>query len=81
MSNENQGGSQRGGSGNFANDPERASEAGKKGGEHSHGGESPQRGSQKEGGGSRGGSGNFSTDRDKASEAGKKGGEHSHGGR
>jgi len=27
---------QRGGSGNFANDPKRASEAGKKGGEHSH---------------------------------------------
>jgi hypothetical protein len=32
------GGEQRGGSGNFANDPERASEAGRKGGEHSHGG-------------------------------------------
>jgi general stress protein YciG len=30
--------SQRGGSVNFANDPERASEANKKGGEHSHGG-------------------------------------------
>jgi general stress protein YciG len=28
----------RGGSGNFANDPERASEAGRKGGEHSHSG-------------------------------------------
>jgi general stress protein YciG len=27
-----------GGSGNFAEDPQRASEAGKKGGEHSHGG-------------------------------------------
>lgn len=32
------GGQQRGGSGNFANDHERASEAGRKGGEHSHGG-------------------------------------------
>jgi uncharacterized protein len=29
---------QAGSSGNFANDPERASEAGKKGGQHSHGG-------------------------------------------
>ena len=35
---EDSGGQQRGGSGNFANDPERASEAGRKGGEHSHGG-------------------------------------------
>ena len=33
---------QPGGSGNFANDPERASEAGKKGGQHSHGGGSGQ---------------------------------------
>ena len=32
------GGKQRGGSGNFANDPENASEAGKKGGKNSHGG-------------------------------------------
>jgi uncharacterized protein len=31
-----QSGQQRGGSGNFANDRERASEAGRKGGEHSH---------------------------------------------
>jgi len=39
MANENQteSGTKRGGSGNFANDPERASEAGKKGGESSHG--------------------------------------------
>lgn len=29
---------QRGGSGKFANDPEKASEAGRKGGEDSHGG-------------------------------------------
>jgi uncharacterized protein len=29
---------QQGGSGNFADDPQRASEAGKKGGQHSHGG-------------------------------------------
>jgi general stress protein YciG len=72
MASENQSGSQRGGSGNFANDREKASEAGKKGGQHSHGS------SQNEGGGS---SGNFANDREKASEAGKKGGEHSHGGR
>ena len=32
----------RGGSGNFANDPKRASAAGKKGGEHSHGGQQSQ---------------------------------------
>jgi len=32
--------SQRGGSGNFANDPEKASEAGRKGGQHSHQGSS-----------------------------------------
>lgn len=47
MANQNQGGgsgdqSQRGGLGNFANDPQRASEAGKKGGEHSHGGQRQQ---------------------------------------
>jgi uncharacterized protein len=33
---------QTGGSGNFANDPQRASEAGKKGGQHSHDGDSKQ---------------------------------------
>jgi general stress protein YciG len=44
MANEKQSGGtdelskQPGGSGNFANDRERASEAGKKGGQHSHGG-------------------------------------------
>jgi general stress protein YciG len=83
MANEKQtGGAERGGSGNFANDPQRASEAGKKGGEHSHGGGSQQQsGSQSEPGGSRSGSGNFANDRDKASEAGKKGGEKSQGGR
>lgn len=35
---------QRGGSGNFANDRERASEAGKKGGERSHGDQQQQGG-------------------------------------
>ncbi len=83
MANEKQtGGNERGGSGNFANDPQRASEAGKKGAEHSHGGGAQQdQGSQSESGGSRGGSGNFANDREKASEAGKKGGEQPHGGR
>ncbi len=62
---------QRGGSGNFANDRERASEAGKKGGEHSHGGQQ-QQGSGRQG--QQGGnSGNFANDREKASEAGRKG--------
>jgi len=36
---------ERGGSGNFANDPKRASEAGKKGGEHSHSSQQSQAGS------------------------------------
>ena len=77
MANEKQSGTQRGGSGNFANDTERASEAGKKGGEHSHGGSQKGSGSQSESGGSRGGSSNFANDREKASEAGKKGGQSS----
>jgi uncharacterized protein len=72
---------QRRGSGNFANDPQRASEAGKKGGENSHGGQQSQSGSSEQQGGSeRGGSGNFANDPQRASEAGKKGGEHSHDG-
>jgi hypothetical protein len=56
--------------GNFANDPKRASEAGKKGGQQSHGT-----------GGNTSKEGNFATDREKASDAGKKGGEHSHRGK
>ncbi|MDQ0474981.1 general stress protein [Labrys wisconsinensis] len=63
---------QRGGSGNFANDPKRAAEAGKKGGEHSHGGQQSQSGSDK----TQHGGGNFADDPKRASEAGKKGGEH-----
>ncbi len=87
MANEKQSGgsSERGGSGNFANDPQRASEAGKKGGQHSHQGSQQDQGmsnsgSQGESKESRGGSGSFANDREKASEAGKKGGEHSRGG-
>jgi uncharacterized protein len=64
---------QRGGSGNFANDRERASEAGKKGGKQSHGGQQ-QQGSGSEGQQS-GNPGSFANDREKASEAGRKGGQ------
>ena len=81
MANEKQtGGSERGGSGNFANDPQRASEAGKKGGEHSHGGGSQQQQGENNPGGSRSGAGNFASDPERAREEGKKGGEHSRGG-
>ena len=48
----------RGGSGNFADNPQKASKAGKKGGKSS----------------GTGGGGNFKNDPEKASEAGKKGG-------
>ena len=61
----------------FSQDPELASEAGKKGGESSQGGQQQASGSdrgQQGGGSDRGGSGNFAKDREKASEAGKKGG-------
>lgn len=51
----------RGGSGNFAEDKQRASDAGKKGGQSS----------------GSGGGGNFKNDPQKASEAGKKGGKGS----
>lgn len=58
----------------FSQDHELASEAGRKGGQASHGG-----GGGSSGGGSSGG-GNFAQDRERASEAGKKGGQSSHGG-
>ena len=81
----NEGSNQRGGSGNFANDPEKASEAGRKGGQQSHQGsedqKSRERGAEKSGGQQRGGSGNFANDPEKASEAGRKGGQASHGGK
>jgi hypothetical protein len=78
MSNESSSGSQRGGSGNFGNDPEKAREAGKKGGERSHDG-SEDHSDTRPGQSQRGGSGNFANDPDRASEAGRKGGEHSQG--
>lgn len=74
----------RGSTGNFANDPAKASEAGKKAGQHSHQGSSrsadpsEQEESGTSSGKQRGGSGNFANDPERASEAGKKGGEHSH---
>jgi hypothetical protein len=85
--------SERGGSGNFANDPQKASEAGRKGGQHSHQGGSQSKtgpseksGGQEEqadesGGAQQGGSRTFANDPEKASEAGRKGGQHSHGGK
>ena len=68
----------------FAKDPELAAEAGRKGGENSHGGSGASgddRGSQRarsnDDDSAKGGSGmggNFAQDREKASEAGRKGG-------
>lgn len=67
----------------FANNPDKAREAGKKGGEHSHQNERGQQSasnSDRHQSGShraeRGGSGNFANDRERASEAGRKGGQH-----
>jgi hypothetical protein len=71
----------------FSKDHELATEAGRKGGEASHGGRSQQEGShdatshgKSHGSGGHGG-GNFADDPERASEAGKKGGHASHGGR
>ena len=66
--------------GNFANDREKASEAGTKGGQASGGRQSGEAGKSTGGGQGSGRGGNFADDRQKASEAGKKGGEASHGG-
>jgi hypothetical protein len=67
---------QREGSGNFANDPGRAREAGKKGGEQSHqsGG-----GTQRQSDGSGSGSGISPTIEDVPARRGSKGGESSRG--
>lgn len=56
----------------FSRDRELASEAGRKGGESSHGGQQQAGGSDR---GQQGGSGNFAQDRERASEAGRKGGQ------
>ncbi len=57
----------------FSKDRQMAAEAGRKGGEHSHGGQ--QQGSSHSGSAQQGGSGNFANDRERASEAGRKGGQ------
>lgn len=65
----------------FSQDHELASEAGRRGGEHSHGGRQQQSASsndRRQAGSQehhRGGSGNFAENREKASEAGRKGGQ------
>jgi general stress protein YciG len=88
---------QHGNTGNFADNPERAAQAGRKGGEHSHSGsashnagsashgheKAPEKAMESSHKGSEHGkgTGNFANDREKASEAGRAGGQHSHGGR
>ena len=75
---------QQGGGENFADNPDKASEAGRKGGQHQQKGsgggsqQSQQDNDGDTGGRQRGGSGNFANDPERASEAGRKGGEHSH---
>ena len=64
----------------FSQDHDLASEAGRKGGENSGGGNRQQQASgndrgQQGGDGNRGGSSNFANDRERASEAGRKGGQ------
>ncbi|WP_089177760.1 KGG domain-containing protein [Bosea sp. AS-1] len=64
----------------FSQDHELASEAGKRGGEQSHGGRSQQSASSNDrqqhgASGHRGGPRNFAEDRQKAAEAGRKGGQ------
>jgi uncharacterized protein len=81
----NESSNQRGGSGNFANDTDKASEAGRKGAQQSQQGSGSRQPGQKSNdessGGHRGSSGNFANDPERASEAGRKGGEHSHTGK
>lgn len=61
----------------FSQDRELAAEAGRKGGEHSHGGQQQQSGGWSgQQGGQRGGSDNFANDRQRASDAGRRGGQH-----
>ncbi len=79
MANNERDNDQRGGSGNFASDPQRASEAGRKGGQHNaqQGGPS-QGGQQSQTGADQGqqGGGNFSQNPERAAEAGRKGGQN-----
>jgi general stress protein YciG len=68
--------------GNFANDREKASQAGQKGGQSSGGRQQSNEGNRSATSGQGSGSGgNFAQDKEKASQAGRKGGESSGGGR
>ncbi len=60
--------------GNFAQDREKAVEAGHKGGQHSGGSHQASKDGEHDAG--QGNKGNFAQDREKASEAGRKGGSH-----
>lgn len=75
-----QGGGAEHNPGNFANDPQKASEAGRKGGQHSGGNfaRDPQRAAEAGHKGGQHSSGNFAQDPQRAAEAGRKGGQHSH---
>ena len=73
MANEKHSGSERGGAGNFANDPDKAREAGKKGGSQSHTG-----GNQSHSGSSHSGSQSHSGDQ--SSSGSQQSGSHSRGG-
>lgn len=64
--------------GSFSQDRERASEAGRKGGEHNHGGHSTKETSKSSSSGGEHSARGFAKDPQKASEAGRKGGQASH---
>lgn len=69
--------------GNFANNPQRAAEAGRKGGQMSAGNfaNNPQRAAEAGRKGGQASSGNFANNPERAAEAGRKGGLSSHGNR
>ncbi len=69
--------------GNFANNPSRAAEAGRKGGQASSGNfaNNPSRAAEAGRKGGQASSGNFAHNPSRAAEAGRKGGQNSHGNR
>ena len=69
--------------GNFANNPRRAAEAGRKGGQASGGNfaNNPQRAAEAGRKGGQASSGNFANNPQRAAEAGRKGGQNSHASR
>ena len=69
--------------GNFANNPSRAAEAGRKGGQMSAGNfaNNPQRAAEAGRKGGQASSGNFANNPERAAEAGRKGGQNSHASR